>query len=78
MELNNRNMLDFFAKYTTIYNLLNTIQNLNKNGDYNISHHKSDGIVSCLLYTIMYFLMCNILMTFLFICSRCALLIAMD
>lgn len=38
----------FFAKYITIYNLLNTIQNLNKNSDYNISHHKSDNDIALL------------------------------
>lgn len=46
MELNNGNI--FFHE---IYNLLNSTQNLNKNDDYNISHHKSNnGIV---MYTIM-------------------------
>lgn len=64
----------FFAKYITIYNLLNTIQNLNKNSDYNISHHKSDNDI-VLIYIITYFLMYNILITFLFICSWCALLL---
>lgn len=45
----------FFTKYITIYNLLNIIQNLNKIGDYNISHHKSDnGIVFCLMYITIY------------------------
>lgn len=54
----------FFTKYITIYNLLNIIQNLNKIGDYNISHHKSDnGIVFCLMYIITIYTICTMIYT---------------